>query len=84
MPRILQHAEGDMGGALEYVTGIYLAENSSRVTQALGQSMLGRRSPPHLRYFFLLAVAFLMSAAAVFKSVSVSNPSTAENLRPID
>jgi hypothetical protein len=34
-------------------------------------------------HFFLPAVAFLMSGAAVLASASVSNPSTAEYLRPI-
>src|SRR5215472_3668538 len=33
-------------------------------------------------HFFLLVVAFLMRGAAVLASVSDSNPSTAENLRP--
>jgi hypothetical protein len=35
-------------------------------------------------HFFFVAPAFLMIGAAVFASDSVSNPSTAENLRPID
>ena len=35
-------------------------------------------------HFFLLVVAFLISGAAVLASVSVSNPSTAENFLPID
>src|SRR5215469_18316392 len=33
-------------------------------------------------HFFLLVAAFLMRGAAVLASVSDSNPSTAENLRP--
>lgn len=34
-------------------------------------------------HFLLLAVAFLMSGVAVLASASDSNPSTAENLRPM-
>src|SRR6266849_223927 len=41
-------------------------------------------SPWGAFHLLLLAVAFLMIGAAVFASDSVSNPSTAENLRPID
>ena len=52
-------------------------------TKGFCSALWGDDLRPISLHFFLLAVAFLMSGAAVLASASVSNPSTAENLRPI-
>jgi len=64
-----------LSGALKRIPGGVVADQL--IDQAIKRTV-------DVLHFFLLAVVFLMRSAAVFAAASVSNPSTAENLRPID